>query len=241
MSSRLRLLLLLVFGICASPCLGIELVVLEARGGELKSGMRIDSTTPLALKEGERVTMIGPDGRSVTLRGPYRGPAFSTALSVSDPRQALAALLAVRDTRTSSIGSIRAGAAAARIAEPWLIDVTHQGGARCLRQGEDPVWWRADSQVADQFTLFPLDRSWSAQFSWKAGEKRQAVPPLVRYKDNTTFLIRHHEHEYALNLIVIPNSLANPMMLSSWMLEKGCLQQAEALLERMRAELLPAQ
>ncbi len=51
-----------------------NLVVLEARGGGLAAGQSIPSDKPINLKEGERVTVIGPDGKSVTLRGPFSGP-----------------------------------------------------------------------------------------------------------------------------------------------------------------------
>ena len=50
-------------------------------------------------------------------------------------------------------------------------------------------------------------------------------------------MIRQGEREYAINLVVIPNTLDNKLVLSAWMLEKGCTQQADALLESMRGEL----
>ena len=227
-------------GLCAAasalPCLAVNLIVLEARGGGLKSGMSIDSSATLTLKEGERVTVIGPDGRSATLKGPLSGQPFASGASSVDPKQAFAALLSARDARTSSVGVIRAGSDAAKIPTPWLVDVTRPG-ARCLLQGEHPVWWRPDTGEADRFTVFPVDRSWSAQFAWAAGQDRQAAPPLSRFEGSNVFVIRQGEREYAINLVVIPNTLDNKLVLSAWMLEKGCTQQADALLESMRGEL----
>lgn len=198
--------------------------------------MSIDSAVTITLKEGERLTVIGVDGRSVVLKGPTSGKPFVTAGSAVDPRQALAALVATRDARTSSIGAVRAGAAAGKLPEPWLVDMT-RSGARCLLEGELLVWWRPETITAGSFTLLPLDRSWSAQFSWEPGQERQVMPPLAGFEGNRAYLIRQGEREYAINLALIPKSLDNNLVLSSWMLEKGCIQQADALLDLLRTEL----
>ncbi len=220
----------------AVPALAVNLIVLEARGGSLKSGMSIDSSATLTLKEGERLTVIGPDGRSITLKGPLSGQPLSKSSVAADPRQALAALISTRDARTSSIGVVRAGAATAKLPAPWLIDVSRPG-VRCLLEGEHPVWWRSDSAAGGGFTLFPMDRSWSAQFNWEAGQDRQAAPALSRYEGSNVFVIRQEEREYAISLALVPSKLDNALILASWMLEKGCAQQADSLIERLRGEL----
>jgi hypothetical protein len=38
-------------------------------------------------------------------------------------------------------------------------------------------------------------------------------------------------------LVQIPKGLDNKLVLTSWMLEKGCIQQADALLAQLRDEL----
>ena len=231
-----RLLHLLCWCLLCAPCLAAKLVVLEARGGVYKAGMSLDSSAVIALKEGERLTVIGADGRSVTLKGPVNGEAFAASGSAADPRLALAALVATRDARTSSVGVIRAGTAAVKIPEPWLVDVSRPG-ARCLMEGELPVWWRPQVDKVEQFTLLAADRSWSAQFVWDAGQDRQAMPPLARFEGNTVYLIRHAEREHAISLVQIPKGLDNKLVLTSWMLENGCIQQADALLAQLRDEL----
>ena len=74
--------------VCLGVCLlwlsaaagAANLIVLEARGGGLAAGQSIASDKPISLKEGERVTVIGPDGKSVSLRGPFKGPPMPSAL-----------------------------------------------------------------------------------------------------------------------------------------------------------------
>ncbi len=212
-----------------------NLVVLEARGGGLKAGQSIDSAKPLALKEGERVTVIGPDGKSVTLRGPFNGPPMPGGAATSDPKQALAALVATRDARTSSVGVIRAGADAAPLPEPWLLDMSRPG-PRCLLDGQPPVWWRPDADAAGEFTVFPIDRSWRADFQWQPGQDRLPVPPLSRFEGQQTFFVSIGGQEHAISIVRIPQGIDNELVLTSWMLEKGCVQQADAYMRKLNAE-----
>lgn len=210
----------------------VNLIVLEARGGGLSAGQSIASDKPLALKEGERVTVIGPDGKSVTLRGPFSGPPMPGEGAAADPKQALAALVATRDARTSSVGVIRAGTEAAKLPEPWLIDMSRPG-PRCLLEGERPVWWRPDAAAPQDFTVFPVDRSWRADFHWKAGEDRQPVPPVSRFEGQNSFIISVDKQEHAISVTTVPRDIDNDFVLTSWMLQKGCVQQADALIRKL--------
>lgn len=218
------------------PVMADKLIVLDARGGGLKAGMSIDSNANVTLKEGERVTVIGPKGNSVVLKGPFNGPVLAKSESGLDAKQALSALVATRDARSTAVGVIRAGTDAVKIPEPWLIDVTRPG-PRCLLEGELPVWWRPDASKVQYFTLYPIDRSWKADIGWAAGQDRQTAPALSRYEGANVFFIRQNEQEFAISLNVIPKSVDNDLVLSAWMLEKGCLQQADALLAGLRNEL----
>lgn len=206
-----------------------KMVVMEARGSSLKVGQSVDSALPLTLKEGERVTLIGPDGKTVNRRGPYSGPILPPAADVPDPKQALAVLIATRDARTSSIGVVRAGTDSVKIPHPWLIDVS-RSGPRCLQEDAAPVLWRPDPSEAAPLAIFPADRSWRADLVWQPNEQRMLMPPLVRYQGLTTLLVNLNQQEFAISLTVIPKTVEDPAVLAAWMLEKGCIQQADALL-----------
>jgi hypothetical protein len=218
------------------PAMADKLIVLDARGGGLKAGMSIDSSANVTLKEGERVTVIGPKGNSVVLKGPFNGPALTKSDAGMDAKQALSALVATRDARSTAVGVIRAGTDAVKIPEPWLIDVTRPG-PRCLLEGELPVWWRPDASKAQHFTLYPIDRSWKADIAWELGQDRQTALALSRFAGANVFFIRQDDQEFAISLNVIPKSVDSDLVLSAWMLEKGCLQQADALLAGLRTEL----
>jgi hypothetical protein len=226
----------LVFVTASIPCYAVKLVVIDARAGQIKAGSSIDSLAPITLKEGERITVVAPDGKSVTLKGPFTGPPMPASSTAADPKAALAALVNTRDARTSSVGVIRAGADAAKLPEPWLIDMSRPG-TRCMIEGETPVWWRPEPDHEAAFTVFPVDRSWRADFKWESGQDRQSVPKLAKFEGPNTFVIRRDNQEYAVTITVIPKAIDNDLVLSSWMLEKACIQQADALLAKIKKEL----
>ncbi|MCF8472291.1 MAG: hypothetical protein K9G27_05815 [Sphingomonadaceae bacterium] len=222
--------------VLAWPALATPMIVVEARGGGLKPGMRIDSARSVKLVEGEKIVLVAPDGRMSTLRGPYSGPAVRNAGSVQNPRTALAALIATRNDRASSVGAVRSGASAAPLPEPWLIDIS-RGGDRCIKEGEKPVWWRPESLTEQAFSVFPVDRSWRADYVWKASADRMTPPDIVGLDDLKTFIVRAGGQEYPLRINMIPRDIDDPLVISAWMLEKACVQQADSYLMAIGKDL----
>lgn len=222
--------------VLAWPAVATPMIVVEARGGALKPGMRIDSARPVRLAEGEKIVLVAPDGRMSTLRGPYSGPAVRNAGSVQNPRVALAALIATRNDRASSVGAVRSGANAAPLPEPWLIDIS-RGGDRCLKEGEKPVWWRPDSLTEKAFSVFPVDRSWRADYIWKPATDRITPPDIIGLDDLKTFIIRADGQEYPLRISMIPRDIDDPLVVTAWMLEKACVQQADSYLRAIGKDL----
>lgn len=215
------------------------LIVIDARGGALKPGQKIDSATPLSLKEGERVTVIGPDGKATTLRGPFSGVVPGHSGNATEPRMALAALIATRNARTNSVGVIRSGTNAAPLPDPWLIDVT-RSGERCLKAGTQPVWWRPLPAPAQSFVVMPIDRSWRADLQWQAGQQQMSASKLVLTASESIMVVRSGDQEFTIRINPVRADLDNDLVLVSWMLEKGCMQQADALLRQIRHESQPA-
>jgi hypothetical protein len=222
--------------VLAWPALATPMIVVEARGGGLKPGIRIDSARTVKLVEGEKIVLVAPDGRMSTLRGPYSGPAVRNAGSVQNPRTALAALIATRNDRASSVGAVRSGASAAPLPEPWLIDIS-RGGDRCIKEGEKPVWWRPESLTEQAFSIFPVDRSWRADYVWKPATDRMTPPDIVGLDDLKTFIIRAGGQEYPVRVNIIPRDIDDPLVVSAWMLEKACVQQADSFLRVIGKDL----
>ena len=209
-----------------------QFVVMDARGIAYKPGDKITPNTSVVLKEGERLSVIGPDGKSVTLRGPFSGPLSANNAPTPDAKQALTSLLANREARTKSVGVVRSGAATVRTPDPEAIDIT-RSGARCLTAGARPVLWRPVAGNEQAFVLFPADRSWRADFVWAAGQDRMVLPDLAKFEGLTTLMVNIDQQEFAISFSVIPPTLESEFIRAAWMLEKGCVQQADALLRQL--------
>ncbi len=216
-----------------------QLIVLQARGGEFKVGQSVSAEKVITLKEGERVTFIGSDGKSTTLRGPFNGPPIKNEEIVkTDPTKALGVLIAKRDARTSSIGVIRAGTGDIQTPDPTAIDIS-RGGPRCLFEGNQPEFWRPNSEKKENFVMFPIDRSWRADLVWEKGQDRIVMPPdLTKFEEGvTTVLVNYDQQEHAISFNIIPKVIKDEFILTAWMLEKGCIQHANSLLLLISKEM----
>lgn len=223
--------------LATTPTNARPMTVVEARGTPFKPGMRVDSETPVQLREGEKLTLIAQDGRAATLRGPYRGKAGGNAApGATRPGMALSALVATRRDRSTAVGAVRSGEDAAPLPSPWLIDIGRPG-LRCLREGEAAVWWRAYTAHEESFTVAPLDKSWRAMLTWLPGQSEMQAPDIMSGQMVRTFLVRAGDRDNAITVNIIPAGVKEPLVVASWMIEKNCVQQADAYLRELERTL----
>ncbi len=112
---------------------------------------------------------------------------------------------------------------------PWLIDITRPG-ERCLIEGAPIGWWRPTTVVTEDFTLSPLDRSWNTQFRFETGQDIVSITRVSDIDGTKAFIVKDDEREYSIRLHLIPAAVTEPAILAAWMIEKGCIQQADAML-----------
>lgn len=62
-------------------------------------------------------------------------------------------------------------------------------------------------------------------------------PDIVGLDDLKTFIIRADGQEYPLRISIIPRDIDDPLVVSAWMLEKACVQQADAYLRAIGKNL----
>ncbi len=235
MSCLLRRLIVAAAILLPVSAIAGQLVVVDTYGTAMKPGSVLDGTKPITLADGQRLTLIGPDGRTVTLTGKFSGLAMPASTLATNPKQALAALISTRNARSNTIAAIRSGATAAALPDPWLIDISRPG-QRCVREGDPQVWWRPATDVAEDFMVFPLDKSWTAALSWDEGSDRMEAPQLWRFDTESLYIIKTGPQEDAITVNIIPQSVGGELMMTAWMLEKGCTQQADAFLRRIGQE-----
>ncbi len=156
-----------------------NLVVVEARGIDLKPGAEIDGDKPLELKDGQVVTLISPSGEIIKLHGPMNtAPAPTQSGSSVDVRGALKTLVTRELADNSELGVVRGAADDPIPPQPWLVDVTHDG-TRCLPENNPIVFWRPGGGGADTVSIAPYDRSWLARAEWQAGSDRLLIGGTV--------------------------------------------------------------
>jgi hypothetical protein len=213
----------------AIPAAAQSLVVVEVRGVDLKVGSRLEEGRQIKLPAGGKLVVVRTDGTVISLRGPRDGPVRTEAIQRNGANRAIAALVTTRKDRANRVGAVRSGSNAAPLPSPWLVDITRPG-ERCLVEGTPIGWWRASSGNAQSFTLLPLDRSWHALLTFDAGQDTLAIKKVSDIELTKSFVIKDDEREYSIRIHLIPSSVNEPAILVGWMIEKGCIQQADALL-----------
>ncbi len=227
-----RLLIALLLLLSPLPAYaGINLVVVEARGIALEAGQVVDGGKPLALTDGQQVTLISQDGKLIKLRGPSdKPPAPQQTAATANVALALQ-LLVTQETTREKAGVIRGAGSLVVPPEPWLVDVS-SSGLRCLPAGATITLWRPSAGEAIPLTVAPSDRSWRARAEWPAGQDRLALPPTIPLRRRSTYVVRLGQRETVLTLIAMPATLDNDAMRAAWMMDQGCDAQVKALLDR---------
>jgi hypothetical protein len=225
------LLLALTGVLMASQADAAVLVVAEARGIALKPGDTLDSAKPLALKQGQHVTLVSETGSTLKLDGPYDRPPAAGGGGGGGVglNQTLAALVTQRQARAGEFGVTR-GTVLAALPEPWVLDATHSGNV-CVMENGTPVFWRPDARAAASLSVSPADHSWNAKAVWPAGQDRITVTTDVPMHAGETYVVTFNGTESDVTMVQVPDSLTNNDMKAGWMANRRCEQQAEALVK----------
>jgi hypothetical protein len=215
--------------LAASQAQAAVLVVAEARGIALKPGDTLDSAKPLALKQGQHITLISETGSTLKLDGPYDRPPAAGGGGGVGLNQTLNALITQRQARAGEFGVTR-GTVLAALPDPWVLDATHSGNV-CVIANGTPVFWRPDARAPASLGVAPADRSWNARAQWPAGQDRIAVTTDVPMRAGETYVVTFNGTESDVTMVQVPVSLTNNDMKAGWMANRRCEQQAEALVK----------
>jgi hypothetical protein len=226
------LLFALLTGFAVRSANAAMLVVVEARGINLKPGATMDSNQVINLKQGQHLTLISDTGSTLKLDGPYSRPPAATGAAGVSLQNSLGALVTQRQARAGEFGTTR-GQVLAELPDPWLVDVTHSGSA-CIQENRAPIFWRPDTGAAATLLVAPADRSWKSESRWAAGRDRLTVTTDVPMRVGQTYVVTFNGSDYAIALVAVPSVLTNDAMRAAWMADKGCEAQAEALAKSVR-------
>jgi len=213
------------------PAQSEEWSVLESRGVKLKSGDTVEASQKLTLLQGQRLTLLSPSGKTVKLQGPVeQAPADEAQGSTSDLGGAVAALITERQGRREQ-GAIRNGPGHP-LPEPWIIDVT-ENGQRCVMPEEAIIFWRGPGGGDQKLTISPADRSWQASAEWPAGSEKLLLRNIP-IRDRASYAISLGSETHNITLNIIPRSITNDAMRLTFLYEKMCDWQGDALSDRLK-------
>jgi hypothetical protein len=227
-------LALVVFAFAGREAAASNLIVVESHGLHLSPGEAIDGSKPLALTDGQQVTLLSSTGQIVKLEGPSQAAPDSQVTGTGgDQASAVTALLTERQARTSEVGVVR-GENEVKLPDPWVVDVTHPGTS-CVTYGRPVVLWRSNEELGQApVAISPADRSWTVSGTWPAAADRLQMPANLPLRDRTSYVISVGGAMAPVTMRLIPAAVNNDVMRASWMAEVGCDNQANALLAMLK-------
>lgn len=216
----------------------VDLVVISSSAPELKPGQIVNSGEPLQIPEGATVTLVSNSGKTISLKGPHKGPSGFISVGTDDTRliSSLAGLMSGSGKETTSLGTIRSiGRAPPPPTDPWAIDVG-KSGDHCVPAKGPVTLWRAKGAVKKIFSLKNLSGRSKSQTDWPADASILKWPAKVRLKDGARYLARFKGSRAARKFVLhlVPDHLPSDAHRAAWMAEKGCRNQAKRLLSRLR-------
>ncbi|MFO1155045.1 MAG: hypothetical protein U1E42_15505 [Rhodospirillales bacterium] len=238
---RWGLALIAVFG-WVSAGVAAELVVIDSTVPRLAPGQVVDSTKPLNLAPGARLSLVGEDGKVIRLQGPYAGLPVSGADAGPQNNgvvRALSRLFSPNHPQDSTWGTFRGaetlrGDEAVNPPDVWALNVLRSETA-CLPPGGGPVLWRPHAETQLEVILLHLSTGREATVTFSPGETTAAWPAEVPILDGGVYVIRDVPNQWERRLLVrlIPLDRGNAVEQAAWMSDMGCIRQAKALVSQL--------
>ena len=195
-----------------------SVVVVRSLGPSAKAyppGKTLPESASISLKGGDVVTLLGPSSAQ-TLRGPGNFNAKSVTLaSAAGKRGRFGALRTADVVRNPSI---------------WDLDVT-QSGKMCVTKGGKLNLWRPDAQAAAKLNIRSADGKVQA-VDFAPGKTAIAWPAAMPLADAEYQIEWPSSGEKSsVQFITVTNAPADMVGAAQVLIEKGCQNQLELLVE----------
>ncbi|MFQ5939386.1 MAG: hypothetical protein ACE5KL_04855 [Alphaproteobacteria bacterium] len=225
-----------VFFAMACPALAAQFFVAASTAPGLTRGAIIDGDKPLSLPEGARVTLIAPDGKTVTLDGPFHGPPGGGA--GTDDGELFAALSDLVSSQNASIASLGGtrGSPESVPEDPFTVALG-ASGSHCVPASQPMRLWRPDTKGSSLLTIRPGSGSVPAlvETLWPEGTAMMPWPKDLALEAGATYLIYLVGGASLTEVVLhrVPADLPSEAHRIAWMAEHGCTRQALRLLEKL--------
>lgn len=218
-----------------------QLVVIASGAPSLKPGQVVKSGTAIEIPAGASVTLVSETGKTVTLKGPFSGPAKAGGQGGgkggADDKliASLSGLLSGSGKETGSLGAMRAVAPLKPPSDAWVIN-TGKSGDFCVQAKGPVMLWRGKAAKARILTLKNLTDKSKSKAEWPAGSATLEWPSKVTLADGARYLLRMKGSRAArkLKLHLVPGDLPSDAHRAAWMARNGCEKQARRLLAGLR-------
>jgi len=240
--AAVSLLLMLITGIAGAA--GRQLIIIDSNVPRLKPGAIVETSQPLTLSKGERLTLVGDDGMIVHLQGPASGPpAIGETAPARDDGvvQALSRLFSsdVAPPTKGGWGGFRGEEASpARDSAPgdvWAWNV-FRSDSICVPAGIEPSLWRPDAAGEQSVVLLHISTGKEAEVALPAGQHSALWPRSVPLLDGGEYAVRDPRSLWERRLVVrvIPVGEISTVRQVAWMSDAGCFRQARVLVRALR-------
>jgi hypothetical protein len=222
--------------IAMGPGAAAELLVLSSTAPDIKTGEIVDGAMSLSLPAGARVTLVGQDGQTVTLEGPFEGvPSGGAAAGDPGLLAKLSALVGGPSQDASSLGAVRSAGGGTKSAGPWVVDIS-RSGHHCVKADGAPELWRPGKDQAGTLALKRLSPAKRTKTTWPRGQATLPWPERMSFTDGATYMARMRGGSTAKRLVmhVVPADLPNDVHRAVWMADAGCVGQARRLLATLK-------
>ncbi len=190
MARPLAALAALALILAAFPAFSAQFFVANSTAPGLVAGQIVDGDKPLSLPAGARVTLIGSDGKTITLTGPLEGPPGGGSGGDTGLFSALSDLVNPPDANIALLGTTREGSRD-EPDDPFTIALGVSGD-HCVPAGSPIELWRPDSETSSLLTIWPVAGSIEAatEASWPGGAATMPWPDELTPEEGATYLIR---------------------------------------------------
>lgn len=217
-----------------------DMVVVHVEGASLKRGTVVDGSRTLNLKAGSKVTFVGADGKSFTMRGPISAKPSeitrkdqSWASSSQKVVEVLGALLSNERRSTRALGVVRSANAVPDQPLPneWAINVA-QSGTKCIG-GKVAMLWRDNADRPAHIKIRRNGSGRTAKTVWPEGQEYLAINRDV-FQNGQNYTVSVNNRPVEMKVNVMPRGLTNPAEQAAWMARNDCRSQALVMVNRIR-------
>ena len=223
-----KLLAVIAIGVWAASAYAAQLVVIASNSSSLKPGSMLDGSKELALAEGESITLVSQQGKTMRLEGPYQGQPDA---GTNGPQDSLLDSLSKIVTESEKVASLAVFRSTKKKRSPWSVRVTKKG-TYCVTDRRTTTLWRPKPLDSTSMAITRTTDNVTVAVEWEQGQQSVPWPDDLQQQDQARYQFSFQDQSpIEIFLRLVPAELASDAHRIIWMSDAGCTKQAHTLLE----------